>query len=142
MTNDQHCDFIETQADEIIGFFGDNVDTLRSVVGAKIRALRKSSSMSQADLAEQIGCEAPLIGRYERGINLPGIEQLIRIATVFKVAPGELLPGGQDVLRTRLISLRQELSEKINQVDSPESLEEIIRLTDKFIAYNHPGKKI
>ncbi|GFZ74443.1 transcriptional regulator [Pseudomonas amygdali pv. eriobotryae] len=126
---------------KLLVFFGDTVDTLRSVVGAKIKALRKSSTLSQADLAEKIGCEAPLIGRYERGINLPGIEQLIRIATVFNVAPGELLPGGQDVLRTRLISLRQELSEKINQVDSPESLEEIIRLTDKFIAYNNPSKK-
>lgn len=121
---------------KILNFYGDPVDTLRSVVGARIKALRKSSTMSQADLAELIGCDAPLIGRYERGINLPSIEQLIRIATVFDVAPGELLPGGQDVLRTRIIALRQELSEKIIKVDSPENLEEIIRLTDKFISYN------
>ncbi|PUA41539.1 XRE family transcriptional regulator [Pseudomonas protegens] len=115
--------------------------TIRSIIGAKIKTLRKSFQMSQADLAEQVGCDAPLIGRYERGINLPSIEQLIRIATVFNVAPGELLPAGQDALRTRLISLRQELSEKIIQVDSPESLEEIIRLTDKFISYNKALKK-
>lgn len=117
------------------------MDTLRSLIGSRIRALRKSSSMSQADLADLIGCDAPLIGRYERGIHLPNIEQLIRIATVFNVAPGELLPGGQDEIRTRLISLRQELAEKIVHVDSPENLEEIIRLTNKFISYNHTPKK-
>ena len=114
---------------------------LRNVIGAKIKALRKACQMSQAELAHLIGSDAPLIGRYERGLTLPNIEQLIRIATVFNVAPGEILPGGQDELRSRLIALRQELAEKIVQVDSPESLEEIIRLTDKFISYNQPPKK-
>ncbi len=108
------------------------MNTLRNVVGARIKALRKSSNMSQAHLAEKIGCDSPLIGRYERGINLPSIEQLIRIATVFNVAPGELLPGGQDELRTRLIALRQELSDLIMRVDSPDNLEEIIQFTKKF----------
>ncbi|KMM82632.1 helix-turn-helix domain-containing protein [Pseudomonas lundensis] len=114
---------------------------LRTVIGSKIKILRKGRQMSQADLAHLIGCEPPLIGRYERGLTLPNIEQLIRIATVFNVAPGELLPGGQDEIRTRLISLRQELSEKIIHVDSPENLEEIIRLTDTFISYKHNPKK-
>lgn len=117
------------------------MDTLRDVIGAKIKALRKAKSLSQADLAELIGCDAPLIGRYERGINLPGIEQLIRIATVFGVVPGELLPGGQDALRTRLIALRQQISEKITEVDSPESLEEILAFIEKYSIHNEPSKK-
>ncbi len=126
---------------KLLIFFGAYVTNLRNVIGAKIKALRKACQMSQAELAHLIGSDAPLIGRYERGLTLPNIEQLIRIATVFNVAPGEILPGGQDELRTRLIALRQELAEKIVQVDSPESLEEIIRLTDKFISYNQPPKK-
>lgn len=116
------------------------MDTLRSVIGARIKALRKSMGMSQSDLAELIGCDAPLIGRYERGVNLPGIEQLIRIATVFNVAPGELLPGGQDALRTRLIALRQEIAEKITEVDSPEYLEEILAFIKKYNIHNDPSK--
>jgi transcriptional regulator with XRE-family HTH domain len=126
---------------KILIFFGDYVDTLRSVVGAKIKALRKKTLMSQADLAEKIGCDAPLIGCYERGKYLPGIEQLIRIATVFNVAPGELLPGGKDVLRTRLLSLRQEIADKAIEVDSPESLEEILLFMSKYTKHNHPGEK-
>ncbi|MBW5416293.1 helix-turn-helix domain-containing protein [Pseudomonas sp. MAG002Y] len=124
----------------LIFSFGVPVDTLRSVIGARIKALRKSMGMSQSDLAELIGCDAPLIGRYERGVNLPGIEQLIRIATVFNVAPGELLPGGQDALRTRLIALRQEIAEKITEVDSPEYLEEILAFIKKYNIHNDPSK--
>ncbi|WP_426154144.1 helix-turn-helix domain-containing protein [Pseudomonas sp. DC3000-4b1] len=116
------------------------MDTLRSVVGAKIRALRKGLSMSQADLGEKIGCEAQLIGCYERGVYLPGIEQLIRIATVFDVAPGELLPGGQDVLRTRLIALRQEVADLVMKVDSPESLEKILVNIRSYIVEENTTK--
>ncbi len=114
------------------------METLRRVIGAKIKGLRKSTTMSQADLAELIGCDAPLVSRYERGTTLPGIEQLIRIATVFNVAPGELLPGGQDQLRTRLISLRHDITERIAEVDSPEHLEEIINLINKYSCLNDP----
>ncbi|KOP56364.1 helix-turn-helix domain-containing protein [Pseudomonas tremae] len=126
---------------KLLIFFGDIVETLRSVVGTKIKALRKSTTMSQADLAELIGCDAPLIGRYERGSTLPGIEQLIRIATVFNVAPGELLPGGQDVLRTRLISLRQEIIDRITEVDSPEYLEEMLNFINRYSLEEDHKKK-
>ncbi|AVB12218.1 MULTISPECIES: helix-turn-helix domain-containing protein [Pseudomonas syringae group] len=126
---------------KLLIFSGDTVDTLRSVVGAKIKALRKSTTLSQADLAEMIGCDAPLVSRYERGSTLPGIEQLIRIATVFNVAPGELLPGGQDVLRTRLLSLRQEITERIAEVDSPEYLEEMLNFINRYPQYDNKNKK-
>lgn len=122
-------------------FYGQIMDTLRSFVGAKIKALRKLSGMSQAALAEKIGCDAPLVGCYERGIYLPGVEQLIKISMAFDVAPGELLPGGQDVLRTRLISLRQAIADKATEVDSPESLEEILAFMNKFTTYNKSDEK-
>ncbi|KPW36282.1 PbsX family transcriptional regulator [Pseudomonas coronafaciens pv. atropurpurea] len=59
----------------------------------------------------------------------------------FDVAPGELLPGGQDALRTRLISLRQAIADKAIEVDSPESLEEILAFMNKFTIYNKPDEK-
>ncbi|RMP08628.1 PbsX family transcriptional regulator [Pseudomonas syringae pv. delphinii] len=59
----------------------------------------------------------------------------------FDVAPGELLPGGQDVLRTRLISLRQAIADKATEVDSPESLEEILAFMNKFTTYNKSDEK-
>ncbi|PYD02577.1 XRE family transcriptional regulator [Pseudomonas syringae pv. maculicola] len=130
-----------TQADEIIDFFWRHSGDSKESDRGKIKALRKSTTMSQADLAELIGCDAPLVSRYERGTTLPGIEQLIRIATVFDVAPGELLPGGQDQLRTRLISLRHDITERIAEVDSPEHLEEIIHLINKYSCLNDPSTR-
>ncbi|KPX42051.1 PbsX family transcriptional regulator [Pseudomonas syringae pv. helianthi] len=59
----------------------------------------------------------------------------------FDVAPGELLPGGQDILRTRLISLRQAIADKAIEVDSPESLEEILAFMDKFTIYSKLDEK-
>jgi len=111
------------------------VDSLRTVIGAKIKALRKLHSMSQADLAELIGSDSPLVSRYERGISLPGIDQLIRIAEVFQVAPGELLPGGQDSERATLMALRYEVAELVAvNDDSAHSLKEIVKLLTKFNA--------
>ncbi|KPC32613.1 PbsX family transcriptional regulator [Pseudomonas savastanoi pv. glycinea] len=66
---------------------------------------------------------------------------MIRIATVFNVAPGELLPGGQDVLRTRLLSLRQEITERIAEVDSPEYLEEMLNFINRYPQYDNKNKK-
>ncbi|WPP02556.1 helix-turn-helix transcriptional regulator (plasmid) [Pseudomonas sp. HR96] len=111
------------------------MDTLRTVIGGKIKTLRKSQNMSQADLADLIGCDSPLISRYERGINLPGIDQLIRIAEVFQIAPGELLPGGQDVERAHLMALRAEIAELVAVHDaSASSLKEVVKLLTKFNA--------
>lgn len=117
------------------------MDTLRKSVGAKIKALRNSADMSQAELAHLIDCDTTLVGRYERGVHLPGVEQLIKIAEVFDVGPGELLPSGQDVRRTRLIALREKITQEISEVKSPDILEEILevllRLTE---AQNAPKK--
>jgi transcriptional regulator with XRE-family HTH domain len=135
--------FLITQPYEIIDFSSGDffVDSIRISVGAKIKALRKAANMSQADLGYLIGCEAPLVGRYERGLHLPGIEQLIRIAEVLDVAPGELLPGGQDVKKTRLIAVRQKIALEVNEIASIEFLEGVLALIEKFTAENPPSKK-
>jgi transcriptional regulator with XRE-family HTH domain len=134
--------YVYTQPYENIGFYlrGDFVNSLRVSVGAKIKALRKSSKMSQADLGHFLGCDTSLIGRYERGIHLPGIEQLIRIAELFNVGPGELLPSGQDLRRARLIELREKITNEMAEVTSPEALEGILESLTKLRAENKPPK--
>ncbi|EFW82846.1 MULTISPECIES: helix-turn-helix domain-containing protein [Pseudomonas syringae group] len=111
---------------KLLIFFGDTVDSLRSVVGAKIKVLRKMADLSQAELAALIGCDAPIIGRYERGIHMPSIEQLIKLSTALKVSPAELLPNQDDEIRQQLISLRSQLSLIGMKIDSPVILEKII----------------
>lgn len=106
--------------------------TLRDVVGSRIRTLRKAAKLSQAELAELIGTDPPLIGRYERGITMPSIEQLIKLSTALKVSPGELLPSQEDELREKLITLRRKISDIAMLVDSPEKLEQAITYLEKL----------
>lgn len=118
------------------------MDSLRTVIGAKIKALRKSQSITQADLAELIGSDSPLISRYERGISLPGIDQLMKIAAVFRVTPGELLPGGQDAERAHLMALRNEIADLVAQNDSSAvALREIVMFLRKLNAENNRAEK-
>ncbi|HDR3023492.1 TPA: helix-turn-helix transcriptional regulator, partial [Pseudomonas aeruginosa] len=49
------------------------MDNLRKSIGARLQALRKARSLTQADLAYRIDCETVLISRYERGINTPSV---------------------------------------------------------------------
>lgn len=99
--------------------------TLRDVIGSRIRLLRKAANLSQAELADLIGTDPPLIGRYERGVTMPSIEQLIRLSTALKVSPAEILPSHEDEIREKLISLRREISDMIMRVDSPDLLEQV-----------------
>ena len=49
----------------------------------RIRALRVGKRLTQAGLAEALGCEPMTISRYERGVYAPSVEALEQISTVF-----------------------------------------------------------
>lgn len=102
------------------------VSTLRQVVGTRIRSLRKAADLTQDQLADLMDTDAPLIGRYERGVTMPSVEQLIKLATVLKVSPAELLPDQHDEIRERIISLRRKISDYSMLIDSPEDLQKVL----------------
>jgi transcriptional regulator with XRE-family HTH domain len=117
---------------KILGFFGGTMATLRDLVGSRIRLLRKAAGKTQADLAELIDVDPQLIGRYERGLTMPSVENLISLSKALKVSPAELLPGGDDEIREQLITFRRIISEMAMRIDSPKHLEEVIALMQKF----------
>lgn len=107
-------------------FLGAALTTLRDVVGVRIKNLRKKAGLSQSELAERIGTDAPLISRYERGVTLPSIEVLIKLSSALKVSPAELLPGEHDEIREKLISLRRKIADLAMRIDCPEQLEKVL----------------
>jgi transcriptional regulator with XRE-family HTH domain len=117
---------------KILGFLGETMASLRDVVGSRIRLLRKAAGKTQADLAELIDVDPQLVGRYERGLTMPSVENLIALSKALKVSPAELLPGGGDEIREQLITLRRIVSDVAMRIDSPEQLEEVIALMQKF----------
>jgi transcriptional regulator with XRE-family HTH domain len=50
------------------------------IFGAHLRALRLARDMTQPQLAERCGSNVPFISNVERGVMLPGLAMLIRLA--------------------------------------------------------------
>lgn len=57
-----------------------------SIIGRRIRKLRKEVNMRQKDLAEKIGYSRTTIANYETDIRIPNIEVLCTLADLFNVS--------------------------------------------------------
>jgi len=63
------------------------------VIGHQIRHLRRVKDMSQKTPAQKIGVTVGWIGRIERGIYLPNLKLLFKIAKVLQVRVKDLFPA-------------------------------------------------
>src|SRR5258707_15181482 len=61
-------------------------------IGARIRSLRQTLKMTQAEVAERVGIDASFYGQVERGANIPSLRTLFAVAHVLRVEPASLLP--------------------------------------------------
>lgn len=57
----------------------------------RIKFLRQNANLTQNQLADRIGVSKSLISAYELGNRLPSYDNLIKIATIFKVSTDYLL---------------------------------------------------
>ncbi len=64
-------------------------------ISDKISTLRKERKWSQTELAKQIDASREIIGKYERGENLPSIEMALKMAKAFGVTVDFLLGEGE-----------------------------------------------
>lgn len=65
---------------------------LNVVVGENIRQARKRARLSQAQLAQLVGCQQPLVSRIETGVVSCTLEVLIAVSRATGTAPALLLP--------------------------------------------------
>ena len=65
--------------------------------GARLRAARKARDLSLAELSVLTGNSVSAISRFERGVMLPSLPQLLTIAGMLYVSASDLLEGGDDV---------------------------------------------
>ncbi|WP_423147907.1 helix-turn-helix domain-containing protein [Rubrolithibacter danxiaensis] len=65
-------------------------------IGERITQLRKAKNWSQDDLAKEIEASRVMIGKYERGDNLPSIEVIVKLAKAFEVSVDFLLGEGMN----------------------------------------------
>lgn len=67
-----------------------------SEFGKRLRSLREERGLSQRELAERIGTQAPQVSRYETGAYMPNAETLAAIAQALNLDVDELLLGRVD----------------------------------------------
>jgi transcriptional regulator with XRE-family HTH domain len=107
-------------------FLGAKMTSIRSIIGTRIKAHRKSKGVTQAALAEAIECEVASIGRYERAETAPDGEQLIKMAQFFGISPMDFLPIDVDINHQLVSDLRAELTELILRIHDPKQLNRLI----------------
>ncbi|WP_375762570.1 helix-turn-helix domain-containing protein [Bradyrhizobium sp. B025] len=64
---------------------------VRAALGQKVRHLRRSLELTQADLAGEAGIRRASVISVERGQANPTLDTIVRIAAALKVEPSELL---------------------------------------------------
>lgn len=60
-------------------------------LGKSIAEKRKLIGWTQANVAEKLGLDTETISRFERGVSLPSLATLDRLAQVLKTSVGDLL---------------------------------------------------
>ena len=70
-------------------------------LGNKLKRLRTTNNMTQADLAKKLNLTKSVISAYENALRLPSYDVLIQIAKLFHVSTDYLLgletPAGLDL---------------------------------------------
>jgi transcriptional regulator with XRE-family HTH domain len=64
-------------------------------LGGRIKQLRLEVDLTQAALAERVGLETAYVSQIERGVRVPTVDVLDRIAAALKVSLVALFDGGK-----------------------------------------------
>lgn len=63
----------------------------RLALGKAAREARTALNMTQAQVADALGLAHEVYGRIERGLMMPSVPTLVRMASVLRVTPDQLL---------------------------------------------------
>src|SRR4051812_29090736 len=68
-------------------------------IGERLRAIRRQQGLSLHDVEARSGQEfkASVLGAYERGERALSVDRLLRLAELYDVPAGQLLPRGEDI---------------------------------------------
>ena len=108
----------------------------KKYLGAKVRALRESSGMTQEDLSALCDVSWRTISNLERGVVVPDLFMLCRISKIFKVSIDEML--GNNIQETKSLSRlgkENQVIEKIKKADDKllDYLDEQLTLLLKYV---------
>ena len=61
------------------------------VFGAHLRTLRTARNLTQQQLADRCGSNEPFISNLERGVKIPSLSMLLRLAEALDCRPSDMI---------------------------------------------------
>lgn len=101
------------------------------MLGKNLKELRIKKGVTQDDIAELLNIKRQTYSAYERGVSLPDVTSLLKMAEFFGVSVDEILRNKQDAV-TDGHSLSQKTKNLINSYSdlSEEELDKVIEYVD------------
>lgn len=103
---------------------------LAAVVGRAIARQRKRCGLTQNEVAEKLGVSFDVVSRTERGIVMPNIARLMRLAAIFDCETAELLTETS----TRSSDQASRMADLIADLSHAERLL-IMSMVEQLVAY-------
>lgn len=110
------------------------------MISMRIRELRKQAKLSQEMMAEKIGVSRQAITKWETGLGVPDIENLVAIADLFKLSLDELM--GRDIEHETLA--KDYLYESVTEydIDGKKDFDISFMGAYKLKLYAYEGEKV
>lgn len=110
------------------------------MISMRIRELRKQAKLSQEMMAEKIGVSRQAITKWETGLGVPDIENLVAIADLFKLSLDELM--GRDIENETLA--KDYLYESVTEydIDGKKDFDISFMGANKLKLYAYEGEKV
>lgn len=110
------------------------------MISMRIRELRKQAKLSQEMMAEKIGVSRQAITKWETGLGVPDIENLVVIADLFKLSLDELM--GRDIEHETLA--KDYLYESVTEydIDGKKNFDISFMGANKLKLYAYEGEKV
>ena len=110
------------------------------MISMRIRELRKQAKLSQEIMAEKIGVSRQAITKWETGLGVPDIENLVAIADLFKLSLDELM--GRDIEHETLA--KDYLYESVTEydIDGKKDFDISFMGANKLKLYAYEGEKV
>lgn len=110
------------------------------MISMRIRELRKQAKLSQEMMAEKIGVSRQAITKWETGLGVPDIENLVAIADLFKLSLDELM--GRDIEHETLE--KDYLYESVTEydIDGKKNFDISFMGANKLKLYAYEGEKV
>ena len=111
------------------------------MISMRIRELRKQAKLSQEMMAEKIGVSRQAITKWETGLGVPDIENLVAIADLFKLSLDELM--GRDIEHETLAK-DDYLYESVTEydIDGKKNFDISFMGANKLKLYAYEGEKV